>query len=291
MTDARSNWTARLAWALLLLLAGAGLAAWGLARSPSASRLLGIAPAEVQTARLVQPVAVIPQVTSVPQADARLAAVEGRLAAVENATQRAQGSAGRADALLVAFAARRAVDRGIALGYLEPLLVERFGSGHEQAVATIVTSARQPVSLDQLIDQYAALGADLRSAGPDESWWTGLRRELGTLVSIHPADVPSVRPQARYDRAFERLRRGEVDGALTETMRLPGVARAAGWVAEARRYIAVHRALDEIESAALLPGLAPPLPAAAPPAATAQTAATPDAVPRQGAASPHALAD
>ena len=39
----------------------------------------------------------------------------------------AAGSAGRADAMLVAFAARRAIDRGVALGYLEPLLVQRFG--------------------------------------------------------------------------------------------------------------------------------------------------------------------
>jgi MFS family permease len=29
---------------------------------------------------------------------------------------------------------------------------------------------------------------------------------------------------------------------------------ASGWVADARRYIAVHRALDEIESSALMPG-------------------------------------
>jgi hypothetical protein len=35
-------------------------------------------------------------------------------------------------------------------------------------------------------------------------------------------------------------------------MRLPGAARAADWTAKARRYVAAHRALDEIESAALL---------------------------------------
>ena len=253
MTDARPNWTARLALALLLLLAGAGLAIWGLARSAPAAQLLGVAPAA--PIGLVPP-APLPIADPIPQADARLAAVEGRLASVENATQRAQGSAGRADALLVAFAARRAVDRGLALGYLEPLLIERFGSGHEQAVATIVTAARQPVRLDQLVDSYGALGEPLRSAGSDESWWTGVQREMGTLVSIRRADSPSVRPQARYDRALARLQRGEVDGALAETMRLPGVARANDWVAQARRYIAVHRALDEVETAALLPSAA-----------------------------------
>ena len=272
---ARPNWTARFAGALLLLLAGAALATWALARSAPAARLFGVAPSVTVPLRLAEPQPVVDP-TPVPQEAARLAAVEGRLATVESATLRAQGSAGRADALLVAFAARRAVDRGLALGYLEPLLVERFGAGHEQAVATIVTSARQPIRLDALIDQYDALGDALRSAGPDESWWTGVRRELGSLVSIRRADVPSVRPQARFDRAEVRLRRGEVDGALAETMRLPGVARAGEWVAQARRFIAVHRALDEIESAALLPAVAlAPAPAPAAPAAPVPVAQAP----------------
>ena len=67
------------------------------------------------------------------------------------------------------------------------------------------------------------------------------------------ADRPSTNPDARYDRALQRLASGDVDQALAETMRLPGAARAGDWVAKARRYIAAHRALDEIESAALLP--------------------------------------
>ena len=37
-------------------------------------------------------------------------------------------------------------------------------------------------------------------------------------------------------------------------MRLPGAAHASDWVDKARRYVAAHRALDEIESAALLTG-------------------------------------
>jgi hypothetical protein len=48
------------------------------------------------------------------------------------------------------------------------------------------------------------------------------------------------------------LQAGEVDSALAETMRLPGSANAERWILRARRYIASHRALDEIESAALL---------------------------------------
>jgi len=51
-----------------------------------------------------------------------------------------------------------------------------------------------------------------------------------------------------------RLEAGEIDAALAEAMRLPGAARpeARGWVIRARRLIATKRALDEIESAALI---------------------------------------
>ena len=41
---------------------------------------------------------------------------------------------------------------------------------------------------------------------------------------------------------------------LAETMRLPGAARASDWVTRARRYVVAHRALDEVESSALLAG-------------------------------------
>jgi hypothetical protein len=59
---------------------------------------------------------------------------------------------------------------------------------------------------------------------------------------------------ARYNRALQRLSAGDVDQALAETMRLPGATRAGDWTGRARRYVAAHRALDEIESAALMTG-------------------------------------
>jgi len=157
----------------------------------------------------------------------------------------------------VAFAARRAIDRGVALGFLEPLLVDRFGTQHQQAVATIVTGARQPVRLNDLISEYETLGPDLRRGGPQDNWWANLRRELGSLVEVHRADRPAINAEARFQRAMQRLSSGDVDQALAETMRLPGAANAADWVGKARRYVAVHRALDEVESAALLTGTNP----------------------------------
>ena len=259
------SWTARFAWGLLLLIAGAALATWGLSHWEAGARFFGIAPRQpVQIVRA--PTAPAPQPAApepLAAADAaRVAAIESRLAAIESQAQAAAGSAGRADALLIAFAARRAIDRGVALGYLEPLLIQRFGREHQAAVATVITSSREPVRLDDLIDEYEALGPALRGGGPEEGWWDAFRRELGTIVSIHRADTPSPQPQARYDRAKARLEAGEVDAALVETMRLPGAANANQWIVRARRYIAAHRALDQIESAALLGGgnVASPLP-------------------------------
>jgi hypothetical protein len=110
------------------------------------------------------------------------------------------------------------------------------------------------VTQAELVAAYDQLGPLLRGVGPEESWWTGARRELGSLVSIRRNDSPSPRPAARYDRARANLDSGEIDAALAETMRLPGATRpeARGWIARARRLIAAKRALDEIESAALV---------------------------------------
>jgi hypothetical protein len=240
---------------LLLLLAGAAAATWALTRYDAAARFFGIveptpAPSVVPALALAGPMTA----TSALSVDnlTRMSVLEARLVRLENATQQVAGSAGRADALLVAFAARRAVDRGVPLGYLEPLLADRFGPTHRQAVATIITASRTPVRLDQLSAEFDTLSPQLSKGGPDEGMWQATRRELASLVSIRRADRPNPKPSATADRARQRLAAGQVDQALAEAMRLPGIAGGAGWVQRARTYIAAHRALDEIEGAALL---------------------------------------
>jgi hypothetical protein len=254
------GWGARLLVALVLVVVGAGAAVWGLAHYQPAARILGIVPPPPKPVVLTpKPVDTNPapaesQTAPAPAVATRIATLEARVAQVENATQRAEGFAGRADALVVAFAARRAIDRGVALGYLENLLVDRFGAQHQAAVAMIITASREPVRLQDLIDEYEALSPELRRGGPQDSWWTNFKRELGSVVEIHPATRPAANAEARYNRAFQHLSSGDVDQALAETMRMPGAARAGDWIGRARRYIAAHRALDEIESAALLGG-------------------------------------
>ena len=258
-SPSRLSWSARLLVGLTLIVFGAAAAVWALAHYQNAARFLGVA--QPAPAGAVAPQRILPPPDNKPAdadmavaAGARIASLEARLGQVENATRRAEGSAGRTDALVVAFATRRAIDRGVPLGYLETLLVDRFGARHPQAVATIVTASRSPVRLDELIADYATLGRELRGGGPRDSWWSNVQRELGSLVDIHKANVPSAKPEARYLRAQSRLQSGDVDSALAETMRLPGASRAGAWVTKARRYVGAHRALDEIESSALLAG-------------------------------------
>jgi len=254
------GWGARLLIALVLIVIGAAGAIWGLAHYQQAARFLGVVPAQEQPVVLTPtPVVMNPQAHPPSQApaaqadDQKIADLQNRLARVESATARAEGSAGRADALVIAFAARRAIDRGVALGYLENLLTQRFGPDHQHAVATVITASHQPVRLDDLSAEYDSIGADLRRGGPQDSWWTNFKREMGELVEVHSVERPAGNPEARYERARQYLAAGDVDKALAETMRLPGASRAGDWIGKARRYIAAHRALDEIESAALLP--------------------------------------
>ena len=252
------GWSARLLVGLVLIILGAAAATWALAHYQPAARFLGVTS---QTAapppQSRPPVAQAPQprAAPTPAEQPRLSDLETRLTRVENATRQAQGSAGRADALVVAFAARRAIDRGVALGYLEPLLLERFGARHEQAVATIVTASHQPVRLNELIAEYDAARPDAsprRYAGKlvERAFAANSARWSKSIARTGPRSIPTPAMPA----PSRLLSAGEVDQALAETMRLPGAPSASAWVAKARRYILAHRALDEIESAALLGG-------------------------------------
>jgi len=254
-----SGWGARILIAVLLIAIGAAAATWALARWDSAARVLGVVPVEptpiaaAADAPPLQPLspATQPQTELNPAIAQQIGELQARLQRVESETEEAHGSTVRADALLIAFSARRAIERGVTLGYLEPLLVDRFGAAHPEAVATIVTSSRSPVRLTELIARYQDLRPELLGPPPNEGVWTGIRRGFSSLINIRHSDRPSTRPQARYERALAHLSAGEVDKALAETMRLPGAPRARDWIRDARRYVAVHRALDQIESAAL----------------------------------------
>lgn len=207
-------------------------------------------PARPALVRMVAPVPVA--AVADPAIAQRLDELENRVNTLDSRTNAVTDEAARADGLLVAFAARRALDRGIALGYLEGVLRERFGGVEPQAVATVISASRQPVTVEQLRDQLAALGPKLSSASADEGWWEGFKRELGGLIVVRKASTPSTMPVDRLARAMEALSTGHVDSALAEVARLPAQQAAQGWIASARRYVQARVALDQIETAALL---------------------------------------
>lgn len=191
---------------------------------------------------------------------ARVAELEGRLAQITVQAHAAAGNAARAEGLLIAFAARRALDMGQTLGYIEGQLRLRFGQAQPRAVATIISAGREPVTLQDLQAGLEEIGPDLTIRGRSENWWADMKREVGELVVFRQAGSPSPLPQRRLERAKRLIEEGRVDAALAEVARLPGRTAGAKWMEQARRYVEARRALDLIETAAILePGQSRPV--------------------------------
>ncbi|GAA0657854.1 hypothetical protein FHT00_002209 [Sphingomonas insulae] len=207
----------------------------------------------------------------------QLTALEARTAAVTSDAAAAATQAGRAEGMLIAFAARRALDRGVGLGYLEEQLRGRFGRVQPRAVSYVIEAARQPVTLEDLRQGLDAIGPGLSTAS-GEGWLTSLRRELGGLVVLRQAGTPSPRPADRLARARRLLDSGQVEAAHAEVARLPGAGDAGNWMQAAERYVLSRRALDVIENAAILGQANKPMVTANAPAPAAELPAMPDAV-------------
>jgi hypothetical protein len=255
--------------AAVLLLGGAGAGAWvfseyaGWRTAAAGPRALPALrnPAPVQPVSAFPPAPLPPP--SLPQGSgdagdaaalaARVAALEARLSQMSVAADSMNGSAGRAEAMMVAFAARRALDRGLALGPLEGQLRFHFGNAQPNAVANSIAAARAPVTLEALQTDFNKLAPKLDGTGTqDGGLWHGFRREMGELFVLRRSDAPSQRNEQRLERARSLLTAGRVDAALRETAALPGAAAAQNWMADARRYHDARRALDLIETAAIL---------------------------------------
>jgi hypothetical protein len=190
--------------------------------------------------------------SAVGSVETRLALLEDRFSRIDLAAAAASGNAGRAEALLVALAARRRIERGVPLGYVEDQLKLRFAGAQASAVQTIISAARTPVTLGELSGGLDTLAPELTGTPPGESGWTRARRELSNLFVIRRAAAPATPPQDRVARARLMLASGRIDEAIAEVERLRGGTGAQEWIASARRYDAVQRALDVIETTAML---------------------------------------
>jgi hypothetical protein len=183
--------------------------------------------------------------------DQRLAAAEQRLTQLDLQAQAAAGNAARAESLLIAFATRRAVERGAELGYLSDQLRLRFGDQWPNAVSTIIEFSRNPIRLDGLTSRLDGLGPELGQSSEGPSW-ASFKRELGQLFVVRRESTPSPQPQRRLERARWALEQGRYQAAIDEVKGMPGAAKAEAWIKDAERYRKAMDALEVIETAAVL---------------------------------------
>ena len=184
--------------------------------------------------------------------DQRIAEMEQRLARLDVQANAAAGNAARAEGLLVAFAARRAIERGDRLGYLAEQLQMRFGVAEPEAVQAVLAVERDSVTLDQLLAGLDGLAPQLGQGSANEGTFAWISRELGQLFVVRREGAPSPAPERRLERARWFLESGRTDAAIAEVSNLPNADRAASWVADARRYAAAQHGLERIEAAAIL---------------------------------------
>jgi hypothetical protein len=256
--------------ALLTFLIGAILAAlafaWWRPAQPAAAPEPVLAAA--QPARVIAP----PPPASTDPASlsareemlaAQLAALEQRTALVSGQAAASAGNANRAEALMVAFAARRAIDRGLGLGYLEQQLRDRFGASRPAEVSLVIRAARQPVTAEDLRLGLDTIGPQLAFGSADGNWFEAFRRQIGSLIVVHRQGDPSPAPAERLDRIRRLLGQRQIEAAIAEVARLPGGEQATRWMAAAKQFVDAHDALDTLEETALQ-GAATPTPQPAP---------------------------
>ncbi|MGH6746650.1 hypothetical protein EDF58_106263 [Novosphingobium sp. PhB57] len=192
------------------------------------------------------------QLSSLSSVEGRLALIEDRISRIDFQTDAASGNAARAEGLLIAFAARRMVDRGEPLSYVADQLRLRFTNAQPRAVQTVIEFSKNPVTIDELSARLEALSPELSESQSDESLWQKARRELSSLFVVRRESSTLLTPTARIDRARLMLSARRIANAISEVERLPNAQAAQTWTADARRYQDVQDALNLLETTAML---------------------------------------
>ncbi|EIZ79269.1 hypothetical protein WSK_2114 [Novosphingobium sp. Rr 2-17] len=243
--------------ALVAFLLGAALVTWIASRGYLAQVLPASQPAPAApTSGAPQGGATASRTSSAMDAintvEGRLALIEDRMSRVDFQSRAASGNAARAESLLIAFAARRQIDRGVALGTVADQLRLHFAQAQPRAVQTVIDFAQRPVTVDELSARLEALSGGLATNGANTSLWDRARHQLGSLFVVRSGTAELGTPSARIARARLMLGSGRIDQAIAEVERLPGANVADNWIADARRYGAVQQALDLLETTAML---------------------------------------
>lgn len=184
--------------------------------------------------------------------ETRLALLEERMARLDQEASAASGHAGRAEGLLIAFAARRVIARGGELGFIEDQLRLRFGGAQPDAVRTVIDFSRDPLTIDELSGALDTLAPGLAEPPQADRGWGWVMNELSGLFVVRSGIAPSPTSADHVRRARLQLASGRVSEAITEVEKMPGAEKAAPWIEGARRYANVQAALDVIETAAML---------------------------------------
>ncbi|MBU6252254.1 MAG: hypothetical protein KGN98_03565 [Alphaproteobacteria bacterium] len=235
--------------AVILFILGLAVIGWTLLRTSPADKASTVGvPAPLGEAAAPPP----PPALAPADAETRIATIENRLAEADRLSARALNDAAKAERLLILLSARRAVDRGRPLGYLESALAQQFGGAYPGDVTLIVDYSRRPVRLDTLTDELTLIEPNLATK-PDENGWLGsFMANVRGLAVVRPTNQPSDAPAKKLERAHRALARDDVAVALREVATLPGAPKAKAWMEKARRYIAIHAALDRLEAATIL---------------------------------------
>ena len=261
---------------LLLLVAftGGAAATWWLADS------FGIlAPSSHEAAETENMAAPLPSGKSAPAmlpAAGKMAQVEGQAVPVYVTDPAISGDAVRGEGLLLTFSVRRALDSGAPLGYLAEQLRLRFGATQPQAVATIISAAQAPITIDKLQTELSALAPILVTGNRDNGAWETLKGELSELFVLRRDEGSTRTPEQKLIRAQAFVEAGNPSAAMFEVAAMPGAPAAQSWLVRAKRYADARKALDRLEQMALIrPVILPvtmPAPAQAP---AAKASATP----------------
>jgi hypothetical protein len=261
------SWRPALIMSALFFVGGIGLTGWFLTSTHMGVGLLqreAPSPLPIDATQLNQ------APPSPPAADetGRLAALEARMARLETTatTGGAAPSNGRFNALILAFAARRALERGQPLGPIEDELRVQFGANQPHLLAAVVAAANKPTTLEQIKSEFATVAPSLLAK--DEGIWSRLTSAFSGLASVRSADTRSKDPAQLLDHAQKAVEAGRVADAITDVAAMPNRAEASEWLAKARRYTDAQAALDALEASAFsaVPPvqIVPPAPVPAP---------------------------
>ena len=203
------------------------------------------------------------------------AQVEGQAVPVYVTGPAISGDAVRGEGLLLTFAVRRTLDNGASLGYLAEQLRLRFGATQPQAVATLISAAQAPVTIDKLQTELSGLAPLLVSGHRDNSVWETVKGELSQLFVLRRDEGSTRTPEQQLIRAQAFVEAGNLSAAMLEVAAMPGAAAAQPWMIRAKRYADARKALDRLEQMALIRPVVVPvtLPAPAQAAAVGVSAA------------------